>query len=95
MAISENEILKVAHLARLAVSPEELPTHTKNISNILELVAHMDNANTDDIVPMSHPLHLKQPLRPDEVTESNQREIMQAAAPSVESGLYLVPQVIE
>lgn len=95
MSISENEILKVAHLARLAIPAEELQAHTKNISNILDLVAEMDNANTDEIVPMSHPLHLKQPLRADEVTETNQRDTMQAIAPKVESGLYLVPQVIE
>ena len=44
---------------------------------------------------MSHPLNLFQPTRPDEVTEEDQREKLQETAPSVKSGLFLVPKVIE
>ena len=44
---------------------------------------------------MSHPLNLSQPTRPDQVTEEDQREKLQQTAPSVQSGLFLVPKVIE
>ncbi|GIS33486.1 MAG: hypothetical protein Ct9H90mP4_14000 [Gammaproteobacteria bacterium] len=44
---------------------------------------------------MSHPLNLSQPTRPDQVTEKDQREKFQETAPSVKSGLFLVPKVIE
>jgi aspartyl-tRNA(Asn)/glutamyl-tRNA(Gln) amidotransferase subunit C len=44
---------------------------------------------------MSHALDVVQPLRPDAVTESDQRARFQSGAPAVEGGLYLVPKVIE
>ncbi|MDP1940097.1 MAG: Asp-tRNA(Asn)/Glu-tRNA(Gln) amidotransferase subunit GatC, partial [Gallionella sp.] len=50
---------------------------------------------TTGIAPMSHAQDLSQRLRADNVTETNQRELFQSIAPQVESGLYLVPQVIE
>ena len=48
-----------------------------------------------DIEPMANPLDAVQRLRPDEVTESDQRELFQAIAPATENGLYLVPKVID
>ena len=53
------------------------------------------DANTDDVTPMAHPVDTAQPLRADEVTESDQRDEFQRNAPAVENGLYLVPKVIE
>jgi aspartyl-tRNA(Asn)/glutamyl-tRNA(Gln) amidotransferase subunit C len=44
---------------------------------------------------MAHPLDVSQRLRPDQVTESDDRDHIQENAPSVEGGLYLVPKVIE
>ena len=55
----------------------------------------MNAVNTDGIEPLLNPLDATQLLRPDEVTESNQRELYQSVAPRVEDGLYLVPKVIE
>jgi len=55
----------------------------------------MQAVDTTGIEPLAHPLEASQRLRPDQVTESNQREAYQAIAPSTESGLYLVPKVIE
>ena len=94
MAMTESDVLAVAHLARLALQPEEIPVHAQNLSKILDLVAQMDSANTDQVEPMAHPLDLNQPLREDKVTETNVREKMQSIAPLTEQGLYLVPQVI-
>ena len=51
--------------------------------------------DTEDVEPMAHPTDAVQRLRPDEVTEENQREKFQSIAPQAESGLYLVPKVIE
>lgn len=95
MSITTNEVKKVAHLARLKISDDEIPLHTNNLSNILDLIAQMDQVDTTSISPMAHPLHLYQYKRTDTVTESNQRTLFQSIAPAVESGLYLVPQVIE
>lgn len=55
----------------------------------------MNQVDTTDIEPLAHPLDIPQRLREDKVTEPNLRDKFQAIAPQVESGLYLVPKVIE
>ena len=95
MSISQAEIIKVAHLARLAIPEQHLEGYTHTISDILNLVAQMNAVNTDGIEPLSNPLDAVQLLREDKVTETDQREVYQSVAPRVEDGLYLVPKVIE
>lgn len=95
MSISKAEVIKVAHLARLAIPEQRLEGYTHTISDILDLVAQMNAVNTDDVLPLSNPLDAVQWLRADEVTETDQRELYQSVAPAVEEGLYLVPKVIE
>jgi aspartyl-tRNA(Asn)/glutamyl-tRNA(Gln) amidotransferase subunit C len=95
MSISQAEVIKVAHLARLAIPEERLDGYTHTISDILDLVAQMDAVNTDDVHPLSNPLDATQLLRADEVTETDERALYQTVAPLVEDGLYLVPKVIE
>jgi len=95
MSLDKAEVENIAHLARLAVSEEDIPEYARNLSNILELVERMSAVDTSDVEPMAHPLDMAQRLRPDEVTETDRRDRFQENAPSVEAGLYLVPQVIE
>ena len=95
MSLDAKEVEKIAHLARLAISAADVPEYARNLSRILDLVEQMNAVNTDDVTPMAHPLELSQRLRPDQVTESDQREHFQAIAPRVDDGLYLVPKVIE
>jgi len=95
MTLERSEVEKIAHLARLAMSDEELDAVTGDLSNILDLVAQMEEADTAGVEPMAHPLHMAQRLREDEVTEEDRREQFQAIAPLTEAGLYLVPRVIE
>jgi len=93
--ISRADIEKVAVLARIRLDDEQIPALENDLSNILSLVDQLSAANTDNVEPLAHPLDAVQRLRADEVTESNQREAFQAIAPATESGLYLVPRVIE
>ena len=95
MSISEAEVRKVAHLARLAMPDENIAAYTQNLSNILDLVEQMSAVDTDGVTPMAHPLDMTQRLREDVVTETNQRDYYQGIAPETEDGLYLVPKVIE
>lgn len=95
MAITESEVRKVAHLARLAMTEDSVEAYTRNLGNILDLVEQMSAVDTDGVTPMAHPLDMVQRLRADVVTESNRREVYQAIAPETEDGLYLVPKVIE
>ena len=95
MALEKSDVEKIAHLARLAISEEDIPAYAHNLSNILTLVEQMGSIDTRGVTPMAHPLDMAQRLREDAVSESNQRDQFQAIAPSVEAGLYLVPKVIE
>ena len=95
MSLDDIEVKKIAHLARLEVSEKDIPEYARNLSNILDLVEQMNAVDTTGVVPMAHPLELVQRLRPDVITESDQREHFQKIAPKVENGLFLVPKVIE
>ena len=95
MSVDQSDITKVALLARLKIDEADVPQYVDNLSSILGLVEQMSEVNTDDVVPMAHPLDAAQRLRADEVTETDQRDKFQVLAPQVESGLYLVPKVIE
>ncbi len=95
MSISREDIEKVAVLARIKVDDEQVSALEKDLGNILDLVDQLGAADTDSVEPMAHPLDAVQRLRPDEVTETDQRSAFQAIAPATEDGLYLVPRVIE
>jgi len=95
MALDKGDVAKIAHLARLAVDDAELEHYASELSSILDLVEQMGSVDTAGVEPMAHPLHMAQRLRPDRVTEPNQREHFQQIAPATQDGLYLVPKVIE
>lgn len=95
MALKRSDVENIAHLARLAVNTDELDSVAGDLSTILQLVEQMNAVDTAGVIPMAHPLHMAQRLRPDEVGEQNEREHFQSIAPATENGLYLVPKVIE
>lgn len=95
MSLSPDQIRRIAQLARIAVRADESATVNERLNRVLGLIDQLQAVDTGGIEPMSHALEVVQPLRPDEVTEPDQRARFQAAAPVIEDGLYLVPKVIE
>ena len=95
MSLKTEDVKNIAHLARLAISEDAVDDYARDLSNILDLVDQMNQVDTDEVQPMAHPMDVAQRLRPDEVTETNQRDKFQSIAPDVEAGLYRVPKVIE
>jgi aspartyl-tRNA(Asn)/glutamyl-tRNA(Gln) amidotransferase subunit C len=95
MSLTVTDVKKIAHLARLTLSEEELALYTSQLSNIMNFVEQMNQADTSHIDPVANPLDLSQRLRKDVVTEHDQRDAFQKIAPEVQAGLYLVPKVIE
>lgn len=91
---SDADIKKIADLAKLLIKDDDFPLYQKNLSSILDLVQEMDLVDTSQISAMAHPFTLKQPLRPDEVTEPSSDELLRIA-PATEADLFLVPKVIE
>ncbi|MEZ5529486.1 MAG: Asp-tRNA(Asn)/Glu-tRNA(Gln) amidotransferase subunit GatC [Porticoccaceae bacterium] len=95
MTIERADIEKLAELARIELNEATIAETTKSIADVLALVDQLQAADTEGVEPMAHPTDAVQRLRPDVVTETNQREAFQAIAPATEAGLYLVPKVIE
>jgi aspartyl-tRNA(Asn)/glutamyl-tRNA(Gln) amidotransferase subunit C len=95
MSLTPDDIKKIAHLARLSLPEAQIDDYAQRLSGILDMVAKLQDAPTAGVAPMAHPLDATQRLRPDAVTEINQRDAYQKIAPDTEDGLYLVPKVIE
>jgi aspartyl-tRNA(Asn)/glutamyl-tRNA(Gln) amidotransferase subunit C len=99
MSLSPDQIRLIARLARIAVREEESVAVGERLNRVLAMLDQLKAVDTEGIEPMSHALDaqlpLGQPLRPDAVTEGDQRPLLQAGAPALEDGLYLVPKVIE
>ena len=95
MSLDKQDVVNIAHLARLAINEQDIPQYAQNLSSILTLVEQMNVVDTTNVQPMAHPLDTSQRLRTDEVIETDQRDHFQSIAPATEDGLYLVPRVIE
>ncbi len=95
MTIERADIEKLAELARIELNEATIAETTRSIADVLALVDQLQATDTEGVEPMAHPTDAVQRLRPDVVTETNQREAFQAIAPATEAGLYLVPKVIE
>ena len=94
MSIESRDVLDVAHLARLHLPDDDVGRIAGELSAILAFIEQMNEVDTGDMIPMAHPLDMTQRLRADVVTEPDRREELQAHAPAVRDGLYLVPRVI-
>jgi aspartyl-tRNA(Asn)/glutamyl-tRNA(Gln) amidotransferase subunit C len=99
MALTPQDIVRVANLARLELRPDETEHTLSQLNGFFALVEQMNAINTDGVEPLAHPAavlgQVSLRLRDDIVSETNQREASQASAPAVEGGLFLVPRVIE
>ena len=95
MKIDNEVILNIAELAQLEVKDEMISQYADKMTDMLNLIEEMQSVNTDNIEPVSNPLDAVQTMREDKVTEKDLRDEYQAIAPEVDSGLYLVPRVVE
>jgi aspartyl-tRNA(Asn)/glutamyl-tRNA(Gln) amidotransferase subunit C len=95
MSLPIDQVKRIAHLARIAVTDAEAEAVQADLNRIFTLIEAMNAVDTSGIEPMAHARDLTVRLREDEVLEGDQHEAFQAVAPQVEAGLYLVPKVIE
>jgi aspartyl-tRNA(Asn)/glutamyl-tRNA(Gln) amidotransferase subunit C len=95
MALTPQDIDRIAVLARVEISAAEADAVLAQLAGIFGLIERMQSVDTAGVEPMSHPQDVVLRLRPDAVTEPDLRQRYQGIAPAVESGLYLVPKVIE
>ncbi len=99
MALTPDDVSRIAHLARLDLSPEERERMLGQLNGFFGIVEQMRTVDTAGVEPLYTPLSALQAvqlrLRDDAVTEQVDREAHQRSAPAVEGGLFLVPRVIE
>lgn len=95
MSISAATVRHIAQLARLGIDDAQLPVVAAELEQILNFVDQLKMAEITDVEPLAHPLEVALSLRPDNVSETDQRDAFLALAPEAQSGLYLVPKVIE
>jgi aspartyl-tRNA(Asn)/glutamyl-tRNA(Gln) amidotransferase subunit C len=99
MALTHQDVSRIAHLARLELNPADEPVMLAQLNGFFSIVEQMSAVDTSGVEPLYTPLsavqHVQLRLRDDVVTETNQREANQRSAPAVEDGLFLVPKVIE
>jgi len=98
MALTPQEVSRIAQLARLELQPAEQVEMLAQLNGFFGIVGLMSAVDTSGVEPLYTPLSavtdVTLRLRDDVVSESNQREQNQRNAPSVEDGLFLVPKVI-
>ncbi len=99
MALTPQDIDRIANLARLELSAGESERMLTQINGFFDIVEKMRAVDTTGIEPLAHPVAAVQDialrLRDDIASEPDQREANQRSAPAVEKGLFLVPKVIE
>ena len=95
MALTLDDVKRIAHLARIEVEPREADEVLAQLTGIFQLIEQMRAVDTEGVEPMSHAQDLMLRLRDDAVTESDQHMLFQSIAPQTEADLYLVPKVIE
>jgi aspartyl-tRNA(Asn)/glutamyl-tRNA(Gln) amidotransferase subunit C len=95
MSLTLDQVKRIAHLARLAVTDAEAEQVRGQLNDIFALIERMQAVDTEGVAPMAHAQDVSLRLRDDAVTEADRHADFQAVAPQVEAGLYLVPKVIE
>ena len=99
MSLTSSDIARIANLARLELQPAESARLLTQMNDFFSVVEKMRAVDTTGLVPLAHPVvtlnDMDLRLRPDVVSEPDQRDANQKSAPAVDRGLFLVPKVIE
>lgn len=94
-----DNVQRIAHLSRLELSQAEAEAVLPQLQAVFSLVEEMQAVDTSGLEPLAHPIlflrELAQPMRVDQVTESDQRAANMQSAPAKQDGYFIVPRVIE
>jgi aspartyl-tRNA(Asn)/glutamyl-tRNA(Gln) amidotransferase subunit C len=95
MSLSKADVAKVALLARLRLSPEEIETFTGQLNSIVEYVAQLQELDTTGVEPLAHGIELRNVFRDDLRGPALDREQALSNAPRRDKVGFLVPAVLE
>jgi len=94
MALTRDEVLHVANLARLSLSPDEIELFTRQLNDILAYMEKLQELDTGGVTPLAHVIPVFNVFREDKVADGLEREAALDNAPAQEDGAFLVPRVI-
>jgi aspartyl-tRNA(Asn)/glutamyl-tRNA(Gln) amidotransferase subunit C len=95
MALTREEVLHIAHLARIAVADSEVEKFRNQLSDILTHFETLQAVDTEAVEPTSHPFPMHSVMRDDESAASLSTSDVLANAPLAEAGLFRVRAVLE
>jgi aspartyl-tRNA(Asn)/glutamyl-tRNA(Gln) amidotransferase subunit C len=95
MSVDQKTVKRVAHLARIAVTEEEVPHLQGELNAILAFVAQLDEVDVSGVEPMTSVIPMRLEMRPDVVTAGGEAASVTANAPLTEDHFFLVPKVVE
>lgn len=95
MSVDKETVAKIANLARIEVSENELESTMGELNNILDWVEQLSEVNTDGVEAMTSVVAAQLPRREDKVTDGGYRDQVLKNAPHAEHGFFAVPKVIE
>ena len=95
MSLDKKTVAKVASLARLKVTDEELEKYGPQLSNIIQFVEQLEEVDTDNVEPLASVVDINLRLREDKVTDGGQQKEVLANAPETLEGFFVVPKVVE
>lgn len=93
-AIEPEEVARLAGLARIELSDEEIDRFAGEFSAIMDAVASVAEVVSEDVPATSHPMPMTNVMRPDAVTETLTQQEALAGAPAAEDGRFAVPQIL-
>jgi aspartyl-tRNA(Asn)/glutamyl-tRNA(Gln) amidotransferase subunit C len=95
VSLDKDQVQHIAMLAKIKLDDDDFAETVQKLSRIVDFVDQLSQAETDNVVPMAHPYNETQRLRPDTVTEVNDREHIQQNTELADGGMYLVPKVLD
>jgi len=95
MSIDAATVRRIAHLARIAISEDELASLGVELGRVLELADALAAADISGVAPMANPHDQVLGWRADAVTEADRADALLALAPDARAGFYLVPKVLD
>ena len=95
MSLSEIQVKKIAHLARLKITDDETHKYTDELNGILDWIEKLNEVDTDNVEPLRSVHGTKQPLRDDKITDGDLQDDITSSSEDSKYHYFTVPKVIE
>jgi len=95
MSINRKELEEIAALAQLNIPEQQVSQINQSLNQVMNMIEHINDANTDEVKPMAHPNDAWQTPRQDEVSDCSHKQALLSLSAHADEDHYLVPKVIE